>query len=175
MSRIWLETFSPKQVNEKLDCYHGDWLPQMDRCWDSDDGFQVTSRIIITSIGRVEHAAICRRGNKYMLQGDGRGDIPWAVKQEIKNELFGEDRVAIEVFPEESKLVDVTDTYHLWILPKGYKMPFGIHPKDTRCNVVNRGSNGNINQLIKNTETALSWRFENDDNNNQVSEEEKND
>ena len=37
------------------------------------------------------------------------------------------------------------DCYHLWIMPKYFKMPFGIHPtKDKQCNVVNRGVNINL-------------------------------
>ena len=158
MSRKWLETISPKQANQLLDCYHGQWLPQMDRCWMSDDGFQVTSRIIITDWGKVEHAAISIVNTDIVDRFSGSGstlDIPWATKQEIKNELFGEDRVAIEVFPETSKLVDVMDIYHLWILPKGFKMPFGIHPtKDVQCRAVNRGVNNSM-QVIENTKKMV--------------------
>lgn len=151
MSRKWYEMLSPKFIHENFNQYQGIWMPQMDRCWQSDDGFQVTSRIIMTELGRVEHAAINRTGEEYLLVDDGSGDIPWRIKQEIKNELFGEDRVAIEVFPEESKLVDATDTYHLWILPKGFKMPFGIHPtKNVPGKPVNRGYTSNINLLVEN-------------------------
>lgn len=53
-------------------------------------------------------------------------DIPWAEKQRIKNEIFGEERTAIEVFPAESELTDVAMMYHLWLLPKTMKIPFGI-------------------------------------------------
>lgn len=138
MARIWKQTVSPKQLNDIAHCYNGKWMPQMDRCWMSDDGYEVMSRLLITSIGKVEHVTIT--DHRHNLSSDGSGDIPWAVKQSIKNELFGEDRVAIEVFPEESKLVDVMDVYHLWVLPKFFKMPFGIHPtKDVDCKVVNRG------------------------------------
>lgn len=48
--------------------------------------------------------------------------------------------MAIEVYPKESNKVDILDVYHLWIFPKGFSLPFGIHPtKDKQCNVVNRG------------------------------------
>lgn len=70
---------------------------------------------------------------------DGAGDIPWNVKQEIKNELFGKARIAVEVYPEDSHLLDVCDVYHLWVLPKGFKMPFGIHLKDKKTQTINRG------------------------------------
>lgn len=151
MARKWLEVLSPKFINEQMNVYHGQWMSQMDRCWDSDDGFQVTSRLLMTELGRVEHAVITRIDEESFLSYDGKADIPWATKQEIKNEIFGKDRVAIEVFPEESKLVDVCDCYHLWILPKGFKMPFGIHPtKDVQGKYINRGCN-NSPQVLANT------------------------
>lgn len=59
---------------------------------------------------------------------------------QIKNELFGEKRVAIEVYPSQDRLVDAADTYHLWVFEKGFKMPFGIHPRDEKPMAVNRGS-----------------------------------
>lgn len=65
-------------------------MDDMDRCWFSDDGYQVTSRILITDWGKVEHAAITYNGDEENLFSfDGSRDIPWSVKQEIKNEVFG--------------------------------------------------------------------------------------
>ena len=58
MARVWKEALSPKQVNDYMNCYHGMWMPQMDRCWYSDDGLQVTTRLLITDWGKIEHAAI---------------------------------------------------------------------------------------------------------------------
>ena len=52
---------------------------------------------------------------------------------QIKNELFGEKRAAIEVYPSQDRLVDAADTYHLWVFEKGFKMPFGIHPRDEKA------------------------------------------
>ena len=37
------------------------------------------------------------------------------------------DRVAVEVYPPESQLVDDADLYHLWVLPAGFELPFGLH------------------------------------------------
>lgn len=133
MSRVWYSSVDPKKLHDTFGIYKGDWMPQMDRYWSSDDGYHVMSRLINTEWGKVEHVTISH--------GDvANGDIPWSVKQEIKNELFGENRVAIEVFPAENRLVDVMDVYHLWVLPKKFKMPFGIHPKDPKCKPVHRGS-----------------------------------
>lgn len=161
--RKWKQTISPKQLNQVMNVYHGQWMPDMDRCWTSDDGYQVTSRILFTEWGKVEHAAIIYKPVGFgkddnideaidNISTDGSNDIPWKIKQQIKNEIFGKDRIAIEVFPKESNLVDVSDVYHLWILPKGFKLPFGIHPtKDPQCKVLNRGVPNDISALVQNT------------------------
>lgn len=85
---------------------------------------------------------------KLSFSFNGERDIHWAVKQEIKNELFGENRVAIEVFPEEKSKIDAQDIYHLWVMTKGFKLPFGIHVKrDKQCEVINRGCPKDITRL----------------------------
>lgn len=53
--------------------------------------------------------------------------IPWASKQRIKNELAGEDATAIEIFPSVENLVDEANVFHLWVLPKSFELPFGLH------------------------------------------------
>lgn len=135
-SRKWIKSCPPKLMHDKLGIYQGNWMPQMDRCWESDDGFTVMSRLLNTKWGKVEHVAISRKN----ISNDGSGDIGWAIKQEIKNELFGENKVAIEVFPTESNKVDVMDVYHLWVFEKGFELPFGIHPKEhNKTQYINRG------------------------------------
>lgn len=64
--------------------------------------------------------------------------IGWSEKMMIKNEIFGEDRVAIEVYPKQKNLVDSADVYHLWVFDKKFEMPFGIHPREYR-KAINRG------------------------------------
>ncbi len=140
--RKWYKCIPPKLLHNKFDLYQGVWMPQMDRYWESDDGFNVMSRAIKTEWGVVEHVTIkCSQG------GFWSGDIPWAVKQEIKNELYGIRATAIEVFPEQKNLVDVCDVYHLWVLPKDFKLPFGIHPyRDVQCDPVERGYDYNLEE-----------------------------
>ena len=135
----WIETITPKQAVEELGVpYHG-WMREMDRAWISEDQkYSVMSRLLRTEWGKVEHVTITAAEG--VGRSDGSGDIPWAVKMEIKNDLFGEKRVAVEVFPTQDRLVDVCDCYHLWVFEKGFKMPFGIHPRDEKPMVVNRGS-----------------------------------
>lgn len=145
--RKWYKLLPMKAAHEKLGLYNGTWSQQMDRYWESNDGYNVSSRQIRTSFGVVEHVTIGRMGPE-------KGDIPWAVKQEIKNELFGRQSVAIEVFPAEKNLIDVMDLYHLWVLPKGCTMPFGIHPtRDPQPPVVERGYDYNLQENLAWTES----------------------
>ena len=157
-NRIWKETIPPKLLHDKFGIYHGAWVQQMDRCWNSDDGYQVCTRLIQTEWGKIEHATI-KYSDKLTLSMNGENDIPWKIKQEIKNELFGENRVAIEVFPTEKNKIDVMDIYHLWVFPKNFKMPFGIHPKeDKQCKYIPRGV-GNIQQLVDNSREMFGVEY----------------
>lgn len=85
----WTETITPKQAVEELGVpYHG-WMREMDRAWVSEDGqYSVMSRLLRTPVGKAEHVAITSAAG--CGKCDGSGDIPWAVKMQIKNELFGE-------------------------------------------------------------------------------------
>ncbi len=96
----WIETITPKQAVEELGVpYHG-WMREMDRAWISEDQkYSVMSRLLRTEWGKVEHVTITAAEG--VGRSDGSGDIPWAVKMEIKNDLFGEKRVAVEVFPTQ--------------------------------------------------------------------------
>lgn len=51
----------------------------------------------------------------------------WADLQRIKDELVGPSRTAIEVYPARIELVDQANIYHLWVLPEGMRLPFGLH------------------------------------------------
>ena len=145
--RKWYKVIPPKVLHEKMGMYQGVWMPQMDRCWESDDGYSVMSRKIRTDWGIVEHVTIQRMGLS--------GDIPWAVKQAIKDELFGKKVTAIEVFPSEKHLVDICDVYHLWVLPEDFKIPFGIHPnRDPKGVPVHRGYDFNIDDVKKWTDSS---------------------
>ena len=49
----------------------------------------------------------------------------WRHFQEIKNELVSPDCEAIEIYPNEDRLVDTANQYHLFVFPKNYNLPFG--------------------------------------------------
>jgi hypothetical protein len=109
----WIHKPSPKARK-----YGFGWCNELNEALvDEKLNYCVMIRQVETEWGTVEHA--CIRNTKST-------DIPWAEKQRIKNEVFGSDACAIEVYPDESKLVDAANMYHIWILPKGFQLPFGL-------------------------------------------------
>lgn len=53
----------------------------------------------------------------------------WRHFQQIKNDLVGEDCEAIEIYPNEKRLMDTANTYWLYAFPKDYIIPFGFDTK----------------------------------------------
>lgn len=47
------------------------------------------------------------------------GTMTWDKLQLIKNKVWGEEAVAIEVYPPTSRLVNVRNCRHLWLLGAG--------------------------------------------------------
>jgi hypothetical protein len=54
----------------------------------------------------------------------------WRDMQRIKNELCLPEREGFEMYPAESRLVDTSNQYHLFVLPLGVPMPFGYAQRD---------------------------------------------
>lgn len=107
----WIQQPPPKLLKKGTG-----WFYEFDKAY-SNGKYAVMTRNIQTEWGQVLHACI---------RNVASTDIPWREKQRIKNELFGKERIAVEVFPKESELVDAAMMYHLWILPQGMALPFGI-------------------------------------------------
>lgn len=57
---------------------------------------------------------------------DGGDRVLWSDMQRIKDELFGSDRVAIQVFPATEDLVDEANMYWMWLLPEGVRFHFKL-------------------------------------------------
>ena len=110
-SHPWKQELSPKARG-----VGSGWFGELDRAYQNGK-YAVMVRTIDTPFGKVDHACIRNVPNT---------DIPWAEKQKIKNELFGGERVAVEVFPKESELVVEANMYHIWVFPEGYSLPFGL-------------------------------------------------
>lgn len=108
----WTEHPSPKQ----LKCGSG-WFGEMDRVYRKENKYVVMVRSLETEWGTVQHACMRNADNT---------DISWAEKQHIKNEIFGKEAQAMEVFPKESLLVDEANMYHIWVLPDEMSIPFGL-------------------------------------------------
>ena len=64
-------------------------------------------------------------GSKVIV-ADGRvGEVRDRQVLEQRVEAVGE-RVGVEVFPAESKLVDDANLRHLWVYPAGHQLGFGL-------------------------------------------------
>ena len=50
----------------------------------------------------------------------------WRDFQEIKNQLVGPNREAVQLYPDEDRLTDTANQYHLWVLPEGEIFPMGF-------------------------------------------------
>lgn len=112
----WIEKPSPKSMRRG-----SGWFGQMNRSYTYNGEYAAITREIDTEWGRVIHCAFRNKNGT---------EISWKEKQWLKDSLFGEDRVAIEVFPQKDRLVDAANMYHIWIFEKGFELPFGIHDKD---------------------------------------------
>lgn len=80
--------------------------------------FSVLWRPCDTPQGIVTHLAISSLSHRRPT---------WPEAQRIKNELIGEDRIAVEVYPRQVDVVDGADMYHLWALPPDHTLAFGLH------------------------------------------------
>lgn len=56
----------------------------------------------------------------------------WRHYQEIKNQLAGPEREAFEMYPAESRKVDTSNKWHLWVLPEGERIPIGSMERDVQ-------------------------------------------
>lgn len=77
----------------------------------------------------------------------------WRDMQRIKNELVGPECEAIELFPAESRLVDTSNQYHLFVVTDPeFRFPFGFL---TRCVTEDA-------HLVPGSEKARQRRYEPD-------------
>ena len=75
---------------------------------------------------------------------DGEPCKDWRHFQQIKNELVGSEFEAVELFPAESRLVDMDNEYHLWVNTEtGFRFPFGYQRRHVATTpVIYRGRAG---------------------------------
>lgn len=48
----------------------------------------------------------------------------WWDFQFIKNDLVGEERTAVEMYPPQQHVIDPVHMYFLWVLPEGFFLPY---------------------------------------------------
>lgn len=89
-----------------------------ERAWKNNIYIVQTQRHFLSD-GTVALKAMIRRNDEKPVHS-------WRDMQRIKNEIFGEEFTAIEVYPKQSRLVDVANIYWLWILPMDYDLPFEL-------------------------------------------------
>jgi hypothetical protein len=84
--------------------------------------YQVEVNEVSTELGEITWLAIVRT--------DREAIHDWRDLQRLKNELLGPEREACEIYPAESRLVDTSNQYHLFVLPEGQHFPFGYAARD---------------------------------------------
>jgi hypothetical protein len=63
---------------------------------------------------------------------DGAMIWDWRHLQQIKNELVGEELEGVQLFPAETRKVDTSNKWHIWVLRDGTKFPFGWAHRDVQ-------------------------------------------
>lgn len=69
---------------------------------------------------------------------DGGMFKDWRHFQQIKNEIAGEEREAVELYPAESRKVDTTNKWHLWVLPEGHRLDVGWSERDVSYDEISK-------------------------------------
>lgn len=65
--------------------------------------------------------------------------------QRIKNELVGPEHEAVEIYPAESRMVDTSNQYHLWVFSDpAFRLPFGFMPSERV--IVKHSASGTVQQ-----------------------------
>jgi len=54
----------------------------------------------------------------------------WRDMQRIKNDLCGTTCDAVQIYPQESRLVDTSNQFHLWVFPPSWVFPVGYPSRD---------------------------------------------
>jgi len=143
-SGITFDEFRDKYIPVEERASDGTMISSMSRVVASMD-------YLLTMLNRAEpSASLCFRNGEFvvglqqvtyrfiyvLVNRCDRGTISWPELQEIKNQLVGQDRWAFQLFPAEGEKIDMVNTYHLFVYPKGRKPKVGRLPKDTSVHEV---------------------------------------
>jgi hypothetical protein len=119
--KIFGSTWGPwidRTHRKHIEFVKGTVLENVSRAW-VNNVYIVQLYVNPSSWGEIKHLHVHRI--------DGKPIRSWSDMQRIKDELIGPEFTAVEVYPARSDLVDTVHAYHLWVLPKEVKLPFGLH------------------------------------------------
>jgi hypothetical protein len=91
------------------------------------------SRYYVNNLYQVQATPTGREGAILHLnirRRDGSMFKDWRHFQQIKNEVAGEECEAVELYPAESRKVDTSNKWHLWVLPFGARIDLGFGERD---------------------------------------------
>lgn len=66
----------------------------------------------------------------------------WRDIQRIKNDLFGSNTTAVQLFPPERHLVDTANQYYFYVFADSFEFPFGFKERLLNNKAETRVSNG---------------------------------
>lgn len=94
-----------------------------------DDGAEIwVNRHVVCKLwrdpsdGSVGHIHVRRQDRKPLRD--------WRMMQRIKNELAGPEVEAFELYPAESRLVDSANSYWIWCMKPGVRLPVGFEHRE---------------------------------------------
>lgn len=82
-----------------------------------------------------QYVAIVRRfpeggvASLSIRRDDRKAIRDWRHLQRVKNDIAGPHVEAVELFPDEDRLLDTANQYWLWCMPPGVRMPLGWDTK----------------------------------------------
>jgi hypothetical protein len=123
-------TLNPKVIAAGMKQHPGKTAEEIRAMIESESNEHWVNRLYQVQVhrrqdGSVMHLNIRRR--------DGAHDTrDWRHFQEIKNQLAGRECEAFELYPAESRKVDTSNKFHLWVLMPGERIPVGWDERDVQ-------------------------------------------
>ena len=124
--RMQAAELADNNIYEKIKDKFLDDMP--DEVW-MNDRYQATIRYLNKDLGR---DGICQMCIHSHTRATNR---PWRHFQQIKNDVFGDEREALELYPAESRVVDTANEYHLWVWTKDSQIPVGFQERNVRYDI----------------------------------------
>lgn len=100
----------------------------------------VISKNLETAIGNVTLCSIENTDETEIVAN-------WDYFQNTKNKLFGKNATAVEIYPDTSELVNERNMRHLWVLPKNYRLSFGLGAE--LMNIIAQDVTNGFDQIIR--------------------------